>query len=217
MTRAAYCHASMLALLAGLVFASPATATTVEIQFSGTAWNVLDPNGRLDGSLPSGTPFTGVARFDDAAADQNADPTVGAYLFNAPPFEFSMEMGNYTLVASLLQIGTRAAFGTVNFTSPNGVTISGPALPPLVSSRMDLTYESEFPFPDDTLGIHSFELDGWLFKETFILLEFGPGDFVLVNGNVEAVTIVPEPATIALVGAGLIALATRRSSRRAIR
>jgi hypothetical protein len=214
MTRAAYRHASRLALLAGLVFAPPATATTAEIRFSGTAWDVGDQNGHLDGSVTTGSPFTGVARFEDAAVDQNPDPTLGTYRFNAPPFEFSMEIGNYTFVANLLQIGTRATHGTVNFTSPNGLTVLGPALPPPVSTQMDLAYESEFGFPNDTLGIHSFELEGWLFKETVIFLRYGPSDAVNIFGFLTAVTIVPEPATIALLAAGLAGLAGRRGRRR---
>src|SRR5512145_3116070 len=78
-----------------LAIASPALATSVTVQISGTWDSVIDNASVLDGSIVGGT-FTATLVYDDSVSDLNADPGVGEYDVSAASSDLSLSTGNYT-------------------------------------------------------------------------------------------------------------------------
>lgn len=117
-------------------------ATQMTFRITGHIATVDDPSATLDGSVVPGGNFTGTYSFDSAAVDQNADPTVGDYWFQAAPNGVHVTMGNYVFetdpaqVLFLLEVVNRSSDGYV-FHSYNNRTSSAPLIVQFIDWQLD--------------------------------------------------------------------------------
>lgn len=82
------CAALGLCLLAGA-----AQAEDVAVALSGQVTLVDDQGGLLAGNAVIGQPFSGEYIYDNAAADTNPDPALGAYRFSSAPYGIAFTVG----------------------------------------------------------------------------------------------------------------------------
>ena len=82
------CAAIGLCLLAGA-----AQAEDVAVALSGQITRVDDRGNLLAGNAVIGQAFSGEYSYDNAAADTNPDPAIGAYHFSTPPYGIAVSVG----------------------------------------------------------------------------------------------------------------------------
>ena len=214
----------------------PASATIITVEVEG----VVDSIGTyfgfdLDGSVSIGTPMSGFCTYDTDTPDYlDSDDSRGAY----PLISISMTIGNYTFthnpmsskwssfyVRTYSAISGSAVYsagspesrfeGTITV---NGIPKSYDDLSWYISQFviMELSTSSSEQIPTDALP----DLDSWPDISVFdlerkFLAVFGkePGDNTgsfEIGGEVTSATVIPEPATLLLLGLGSLALLTKR-------
>jgi len=215
-------------LAAPLMLAAPANATVITKFFMG----VVDSSG-LNG-LPATTPFSGSFSYDDATADTNPSPAVGAFATGS----FTIDFGGLVLTAGA-GTTTRTTNDLVVFLSItedrftlNNFSVGSTGIDPVISAGIF--------FIDSENGVNptamsSDALTGLLlttgapWDEVGININFSNNEgnctspFVsncFVNGTLTALSDdpfnprVPEPASMLLLGAGLAGLGAVRRRRK---
>jgi hypothetical protein len=185
-----------LALIACALCAGVAQAAPVTFDFTGAVTD--DPFGVSH----FGAPISGSFSFDSDAPDVIADPATGGYFSQGPAFSLTAIVDGtaYSAVGSLF-------VGVVNTGSDEYSVVAGNG-----STTLELLFEdaSGTAFASDALPA-SVSLAAFAFRQFRL---FG-GDAEIL-GSVDTLTPVgvaapvPEPATFALLGAGLLLLPLRR-------
>jgi hypothetical protein len=211
--------ASMLALLA-LAAASPALATSVTVQISGTWDSVIDSAGVLDGSVTVSSAFTATLVYDDATADGDPSLDFGAYDSPAASSDLSVVTGNYSFSpGSDVGIGVENdnVFGedwiylyAENYVAtgpfPGGVGTGATAY-----ANPTLTdYSASAHGSDALVGLNwnLADYDDALFYLFVEITGQGPQQFLEFQGTITSIQVLPEPSLLALASiafAGLIA------------
>jgi hypothetical protein len=210
----------MLSFLA-IATATPALATSVTVQISGTWDSVIDNASVLDGSITVGGSFTATLVYDDSALDANADPNLGEYDIAAVSSDLSLASGNYSFVpGSGLGIaidddvfGEDAVFlfaesYVTTGPLPLGISTGGTSYAnPVLSDTTGTAHGS-----DDLTGlpwsIGSYDLATfYFFTQVF---GAGAGKFIELQGTITNVAVLPEPSALMLLGLGLGALVVAR-------
>lgn len=178
-----------------LVFAGDQPGGQVQIVI-GPAVHVFDlSDAPLDTLLINGAsiPFNGLMNINDAAGN-TTDPSTGDWLFSSGSLTISS--GGTALVTAQLLGGELSMGGTPTFIGvldPNGTSFGG-------------SLASEGPLEGGVGG-----------AKTQILLKVpilpGVNDFVGTALSSGAVLVTPEPSSLLLLGIGLVALFTWKSSR----
>jgi hypothetical protein len=202
--------------------ASPALATSVTVQISGTWDSVIDNASVLDGSVTVGGSFTATLVYDDAASDLNADPGIGEYDIPAGSSDLSLSTGNYSFTPGSglgIAIDDDNAFGEdVVFLFAESYVTSGP-LPLGVSTggtsfaNPTLTDTSGTAHGSDDLtalpwSTTSYDLMSFYFFTG--VLGAGANKKIELQGTITGLAVLPEPSTLMLVGLGLAGLLSVR-------
>ena len=112
-----------------------------------------------DGSIAVGAEFSGSVSFDDAATDLDSDPDTGFYLFDSAPWTMTVQVGNYSLVASGFLIEVFDASDTLVFAALNEDTsVIGPLSAPLESASFEYDFDGVAPLGSDALASVLFAL-----------------------------------------------------------
>ena len=199
---------AFLALAGAPVFMGTANAAPITFQFSGVITQV--PIDGIFGDIFAGDLFFGSYTFDSAAADAiPADPATGSYTSAGAPFGMTVMIGVHVFSTSnLLNIGIM-----------NGLVDQYTVL--ALSAGGDLTLElflqdnTAGVFANDGLPLSAPSLASFTLMDFRLSQTFETGE-VQVDGRIDALTTVPEPATGALSCGVLLLLALahyRRSSR----
>lgn len=189
-------------LLVALALGGRAEAALIA-QFTGT---VTSTTSGLAGGFTVGGLVTGSYRFDETTPDSDATTNRGVY----PAIDdYRVQFGgSYAASATAGEISVRVPpFGVHTYAaaaSPSGPNVSG-----LAPTNMVLVLEdsSQTALGSEALPV---SLDPGNFDFRVFQLSFGE-DFVSVD--LETFSIIPEPATAALLGLGAMALGRRRRSR----
>ena len=214
----------IVVIVVGLAVFSPAArGELVTIRIEGVVDYVSDPFGLVDGEITAGTAITGTYTYDLTTPDSNPLAEVGDYEHGLAPSGFRMTAGgyefrtdpanvnfliesidNYAEVDALLLVSYNNLFPLDGITFTNitwtlhdytGSALSSP------------TISATAPVIDDW-EVNLFQIGG---------SEFGrrvPGSKTFgISGYMTSAVVVPEPATMFLLVAGIAVLRRRRRGR----
>ena len=212
-------------LLIALAWSGAAHAGLITFGFTGTVSQdpLLDPDDPFGGSIAAGTPFTATYIFESTTPDGDAAPNGGSY--TSSPGSLSLTIGGNLFVASdFLNIGVGNDFAgsdlytvfaqntsgadpfdvSITLQDTDGTALGGAGL--LTNAPAFAAFELASLFLDGQVSGNQVQIDGVLTSLTCLT------GCVLGGGTGARV---PEPATLALLGAGLgaVALCRRRGSR----
>jgi len=210
-------RAALLLLVGSLAFASAqASATPVTVVMTGTWDSVLDTAGVLDGSVVPGGAFTVTLSYDDSAPDLDPSPSAGLYEFAGGSYGLALDTGSYTFApapasALELSVALSGAGDDVALYSEDWVA-TGPGSPSF--SFLSFFNPSIFGLAPGTIPSDALVGFPWpALAGSLNVFFFGSDDgveFVELSGDADGIVVIPEPASAALVGLGLAALAWRR-------
>jgi len=222
-----------LALGVCLAIVAPASATIITVEVTGTVDSIITDGGlTLDGSVIVGSEMNGYCTYDSETPDLNPIEENGKYAL----LSISMTVGNYTFTPDptlpeylFFGVGTgdhgySAWGGNTRFDGTvylDATPYSYEDIDWSIRSLelMDLLTNSDEYILTDALP----DLDSWpelsifdwrrefevAFHKSY---SYGYGDFV-IRGEITSLTVVPEPATVLLLGLGSLALLRNRRFR----
>jgi hypothetical protein len=201
---------------------SPAYATSVTVQITGTWDSVTDSASVLDGSITVGGSFTATLTYDDAVLDSDPSSEFGAYDTAAASSDLSVVTGNFSFSpASGVGIGVENdnAFGedwiylyAENYVGtgpfPVGVGTGATAY-----ANPTLTDYSGTAHSSDALVGLNWDLADYDYAFFYLFVEItgaGPLQYVEFQGTITDIEVLPEPTALTLAGVACAALLVAR-------
>jgi len=207
--------------LAAFAIATPAAATSVTVQITGTWDTVMDTADVLDGSITVGGSFTATLVYDDSVADADPDPNLGGYDFSAAESDLSFTSGNYTFVpTSGLGIAVdNDVFGEDNVflfaesyittgPFPVGISAGGTSFTNPTLFDTSGTAHSSDQLTDLPWSIELYNITNFYFFTG--VLGASSGDFIELTGTITGLAVLPEPSGLLLAALAGIALGFAR-------
>ena len=193
-----------LAPLIALAFPTAVGATPVSLSFSG----LIVFSGGVDDSAVGGKPFSGTLTFDDDAPDTDRYSDTGTYVFQSPPWSFTVQFGNYAVSAGTSGFEIQVVPDSGLFVTAYGASLTGPPLtPPSTTLRMRFYNELGTLLGSTSLSSISFASARWDQVQADMgsdLNGFGAA------GVVQHIEVVPEPGSGALLVLGISLIALKR-------
>lgn len=220
----------LLMLVVFLILVCPVSAAIITVQVEGVVDLVNTQGGfALDGSVSLGSAITGFCTYDTDTADQVPSEYSGRYSL----ISISMSIGNYTFthdpmssISAFFEVSTVGnSYKAYSYTPRFDGTVYLDGIPKTFEDFSWTTFGLKLMylattlheyFPTDALpDVDSFPDLSIFDRNKFIGVgtdEAGPG-FVM-DGRITSLTVIPEPATLFLLGlGGLVLLRRPRSSK----
>ncbi len=181
------------------VGSSSALASLLTAEFKGTIDAVLAAGST---GAVVGDAWTATYTFDSTTPDTNADPSLGDYAVTSVTFDIA---GTFiTITSPLIQVDNDNALWLRDaYSLTGGSPIDGGSL-----FAVDLLDTDMIELSDDSLPLVALDLPEFETRGLTLL----SNDFFTtwVTGSVDSMTLVPEPASLALLAIGGLALVCRR-------
>jgi hypothetical protein len=188
-------------------FASKAQAELIIIQITATVDIVNDFGNYLEGKITVGSIITGSYTYESTTPDSNPDSTVGDYWHHSLPCGILLTVGGFEFKTDPTNVNFLASIGNNHsgrdvylMRSYNNLPLSNGTLVDYISWQLD-DY-TETVFSSDTLPATAPILSQWQFNNLRI---DRVGDY-LIDAQVTNAIVIPEPATLLLLGAGIMLL-----------
>jgi hypothetical protein len=199
------------------VFAQPLGAAALTLVLSGTITGVNDPDDVLAGSVTVGEAWSATIVIDESSPDSEPDPTLGFYYSgDETTFPFTIQLANHTVTPT---VGMGVQFEVRNELSEtiNWSMFPVQGLPGFdTDAAIRLFRHLGGALDDDTIAGVSWDLAEWP-EAVLELSTFTDESAAFINGSVDSLAVVPEPATSLLLALGGLQLArcARARARRA--
>jgi hypothetical protein len=194
--------------------ATAAWAVPITYELTGVLSKVSDPENVLGGQLSIDMPFTGSLTYDPAASPESTSGTSAQYRWDPTGTDFSLSISVGPIDAQSAPTGWSrvtvvdgysdfdAFMAASSLVWSTGVNVAG----------LEIVMQDSTQTVFDGLGLPSYlDLDDFDTHDFNMLAQTGSG-VALVVGNIQTLTLIPEPGTATLLLVGLIGLS--RSSRR---
>ncbi len=195
--------------VAVFLFALPANGALITIGIEAVVDGVHDPDNYLEGLVNIGDLITGTYTYDTDTADSSPLANVGRYEHYAYPCGISLSVGGLDFGTDpavpyvLVEVGNDIYVDDYLMRSHNNLPLSNGTSVNNISWSLQDT--SATAITNIELPRTAPVLSDW--QVNYLNIE-GPGrrDNILFQGHVTSAVVIPEPATILLLGFGAIAL-----------
>jgi len=197
----------------GLFLAGPARAALITIAIEATVDYVWDEYNKLEGRISVGDIITGTYTYESTTADSDPlDPVQGNYWCYDSPCGISLMAGGFSFRTDPSNIefhiairnDTHSGKDVYAIGSSNNLPLSNDTLVGSIWWQLDDHIANALS--TDALPITAPVLDDW--QENALHLE-GGRDYGIA-GHVTSAVLIPEPATILLLGIGVFLLRKRQ-------
>jgi hypothetical protein len=210
----------VLAAMAMVCFLCGATASAyiVQIEVIARVVGVDDRANLLGGAINTDDIMTGSYLYDSDAPDRNPSATLGAYRYFEAPYGISLTTGPFTFRTDstnpdfLIGIDnytygsdTYSFISYNNLPLPNGVEVE--------HIFWQLDDYAGTALSSDALLLGAPDLSDWSHPSE-LMITFGPQEISRIGAEVLSVQLVPEPATVLLLGLGGFVLVRITRKRR---
>jgi hypothetical protein len=169
----------------------------------------------LDGQLEVGDTITGGYMYDSDTLDSNPLETVGDYWHDSGPYGIVLNGVGFTFQSDpadmwfVLEVGDNHAYSTDDhylIRSYNNLALSNGVLVDLIG--WELQDPTGTALSSDALPLGPPVLSDWQYQTLMINLGFKGG--AILRAQVTSVWLIPEPATVLLLGCGSVLLLRKR-------
>jgi len=208
----------MAAAVCGLYFS--ATLAEAELISIGIEGRVTDVRGDLDlivGKIKVGDIITGTYTYDSSMSDSQPEGYWGAYEYKTPPNGISLAIDEFLFRTDPENVDfcitiynnppTAVLFDQILVTSYSNLPLSNGVVPRLI--QIGFFNRGRGPLSSDALPVTAPVLSVW--EDEAVYLSVGPGvRGAVVEADITSAILIPEPATLLLLGLGGLALLKKR-------
>ena len=188
-------------------------ATLIEINITAEIIGIDDRDGLLEGKITAGDIMTGSYIYESSCIDSSPSSTGGAYWYYSSPYGISLTSGGFVFqtdpdnVEFLIGVDD-GTYGhdTYLLRSYNNLPLSNGVEVDHISWQLD-DY-SGTALSSDALPTTPPVLGDW--QDNYLRITFGYKGYSTMGVDVTSVELLPEPATILLLGLGGLALLRKR-------
>ena len=205
----------VLFFVLGMVFSVPAEAYLVIIEIEAVVDLVDDDDNYLEGQISINDIITGYYTYESTTADSNPSGSIGRYEHYSAPagislsvggFDFETDASNVSFLMGIVNNGTSNDDGYWLISNNNLALSNGIAVDDISWQIEDATGTA---LTNDSLPVTAPILSQWQF---FNHLRLEADRKYLVDAHVTSAVVIPEPATILLLGSGLLFFRKRNKS-----
>ncbi len=205
----------VLFFVLGMVYSVPAEASLIIIEIEAVVDLVSDDGNYLDGQISVDDIITGYYTYESTTADSSPSGSIGRYEHYSAPAGISLSVGGFDFetdlsnVDFLVGVGNDSVSGkdTYWLHSYNNLALSnGTAVDDIGWQIEDATGTA---LTSDSLPTIAPILSQW---QSFNHLRLEADRKYLVDAHVTSAVVIPEPATILLLGSGLLFFRKRNKS-----
>ncbi|UCG47702.1 MAG: PEP-CTERM sorting domain-containing protein [Phycisphaerales bacterium] len=212
-----------LCMFAAFVCTAPAGAEFITIGITGEVDIAYEWDGFLGGAVQKGDIMTGAYTYDTSTPDSQRGPRDGQYLYHSPPFGIELKVGrlefrtdpdnvNFRILMrnDYWRAGSDAPEDYVFIRSVNNLL--SPIEVPIDHEIWLMLIGDSGAISCDALPATSPVLSDWSTASVTILRPSKPNQAqqFLIQGYWTDAFVIPEPATLALLGLGALALLRKR-------
>lgn len=214
--------AGIVVLLAGV---STVNSALMELEFSGAVnWVVTaeELRGQLpvEGVVAVGDSISGILRYDTLAVDRDPGDDRGTYIYSTAPNGISVTVNEHVFVSDPESLNFKVSvINADNHKIPHHAwyasSLSNLSILDGYAAITNILFAagaSPYKLMDDSLLTTERELSGWQMQ--LYIGGVGNDDKVLsFRGDIDSLSVVPEPATIGFLAAGGLMLLAKRKPR----
>jgi len=201
------------------LFSTTAKAALIPIKITAEVTSVVDTDGFLEDRVNIGDIITGVYIYDLSTPDSNPSQYRGRYDHHAPPYGITLTVGGFVFMTDpgnvdfVVEIendifAVAKSYDAYRLESENNLPLFDGV--PIKSISLLLIDPPMEALSSDVLPATAPVLSDWESKRISINSWWARRYGITIDGHLTSAVLIPEPATLALLGMGGLALLRKR-------